>query len=100
MKIIFEFFGGPLDGKSVVGRTGEQDEADRYYVLSHHGRLGQRFKVASSYAVGLLSEPREDSAAPRRVQQHHYRVTDRLEGEQEVLVRAEYVPSDEQGNPT
>ena len=29
MEIIFEFVGGPFDGKTVVGTEGRQDEADR-----------------------------------------------------------------------
>jgi hypothetical protein len=91
MRIIFEFAGGPLDGKSVIGRHGEQDEADRYYALTHHGKIGQRFRIASDYAVEILAREQLKIDAPHHFQQHVYRVTDRLEGEDEVLIRAEYV---------
>lgn len=91
MRILFEFAGGPLDGKSVVGIRGEQDEADRYFVLTHHGKIGQRFRIASDYAVEFLANEQLKNDAPHQLQLHAYRVTDRLEGEDEVLVRAEYV---------
>ncbi|MCO6454273.1 MAG: hypothetical protein J5I93_03065 [Pirellulaceae bacterium] len=97
MKIIFEFAGGPLDGKAVVGRQGEQDEADRYYALTHHGKVGQRFRIASDYAVEVLAREQLKVETPHHFQAHYYRVTGRLEDADEVLVRAEYVepPADE-----
>lgn len=91
MRIIFEFAGGPLDGKSVIGQHGQQDEADRYYALTHHGKIGQRFRIASDYAVEILAREQLKVDAPHHFQQHVYRVTDRLEGEDEVLIRAEYI---------
>ena len=91
MKIIFEFAGGPLDGKAVTGIQGEQDEADRYYVLTHHGKIGQRFRLASDYAVEILTQEQLRIETPHHFQPHSYRVTDRLEADDEVLIRAEYV---------
>lgn len=97
VQIIFEFSGGPMDGKTAVGAAGEQGEADRYYALTHHGRVGQQFHVASSYAVDTLTREGLDEKATRRFQRHVYQVTDRLEGEGEVLVRAEYVREPKHG---
>jgi len=95
--IIFEFSGGPMDGKTAVGEAGEQGEADRYYALTHHGRVGQQFHVASRYAVDTLTREGLDETAMRKFQRHVYQVTDRLEGDEEVLVRAEYVREPKHG---
>jgi len=54
-RLIFKFAGGPLDGKTVAGKPQEEGEARVYYILSYHGRLGRRFRVASDYAVNFLA---------------------------------------------
>ncbi len=91
MRIIFKFSGGPLDGKTVTGEPGEPGEAQSYYALSHHGRLGQRFRTASDYMVDTLAEEGLQVETPHRFQQHLYEVTDRIENGQVLLVRTEYV---------
>jgi hypothetical protein len=91
MKIIFKFAGGPLDGKSIVGEAGEQDEADRYYTLTNHGRIGQRFRIASEYAIDMLTREQLKEERPHRFQEHVYQVTDRLEDDKKIFMRAEYV---------
>ena len=91
MRVIFKFSGGPLDGKTVTGKRGEPGEAQRYYVLSHHGRLGQRFRTASEYMVDTLAEERLQIDTPHRFQQHLYEVTDRIHNGDVLLVRTEYV---------
>jgi hypothetical protein len=88
--IIFEFVGGPQDGKVLHGRLGESSDAERFFLLSHHGRLGQRFKVASPYAVETLASEQLKQEKPHHFQQHFYVVTDRDEGGEHVRVRAEY----------
>ncbi len=95
MKIIFEFTGGPLDGKTVEGESGEQDEADRYFALTHHGKVGQRFRIGSDYAIDLLAAEGLKEDRPHHFRRHTYDVTDRLEGDDEVLIRAEYVESED-----
>lgn len=96
MMIIFEFAGGPLDGKSVTGIRGDQCEAERYYLLTHRGKIGQRFKIASEYAIDILADEGLQAETPHRFQRHIYEVVDRLEEHDEVLVRAKYVqPTDE-----
>jgi len=64
-RMIFKFMGGPFDGKLVVGESGKEKEARRYYSLTDHGRVGQRFHTASEYAIELL--PRSDSRKKSRI---------------------------------
>jgi hypothetical protein len=87
-KVIFKFAGGPLDGKTIVGEPGQDDEAQRYYALSYHGRVGQQFHTASEYAVSVLSSGQGEQQ--QRFQQHTYQVTDRIQNGDIVLVRTEY----------
>jgi hypothetical protein len=91
MKIVFQFSGGPLDGKTVIGDFGGQDEADRYFALTNHGRIGQRFRVASQYAIDMLTQEQLKEERPHHFQEHVYRVTGRLEADEKTLVVAEYV---------
>ena len=88
MNIIFEFVGGPFDGKTVTGGLGQGGDAERYYLLTNHGAVGQRFKAASDYAIEALTNATPDPTTS--FQTHYYVVVDRLQGDAEVLVRAEY----------
>ncbi|MEX0819948.1 MAG: YqgE/AlgH family protein [Pirellulaceae bacterium] len=90
LNILFEFVGGPNDGRVEQGELGESSDAKRHYLLSQHGRVGQRFPVASDFAVKALSG--EASGEGHPVQQHYYIVTERLEDSEVVWVRAEYAP--------
>lgn len=92
LQIIFEFVGGPHDGRKVAGFLGESGDAERYYLGTYHGRIGQRFKVASDHAIAHLSQPRAAATPPRRFQRHYYVVTDRLQDAIEVYIRAVYSP--------
>ena len=89
-RIIFKFSGGPLDGKTVAGELGRNDEAHRYYALSYHGRVGQQFHTASDYTVNLLTSGRYKAEPDRRFQQHTYQVTDHIDNGDVVLIRTEY----------
>jgi len=91
MKLIFNFKGGPMDGKTVIGQPGEQDEADRYYTLTDRGRVGQRLRTASQYAIDTLARQQLKEERPHRFQEHVYEVVDRLEDADKIFVRAEYV---------
>lgn len=93
LNITFEFVGGPNDGKVVQGKLGEPSDAERHYLFSHRGRVGQRFAVASDYAIEYLAD--KGKAIEDPVQRHHYVVTDRLEEGDDVWVRAEYSPDDD-----
>jgi hypothetical protein len=91
MKIIIKFAGGPWDGRTLAGMLGDQDEVGRYYLLSNHGRLGQRFRVASQYAVDTLAEEELKEERPHNFQQHSYEVIDHIQNEETTLVRVRYV---------
>jgi hypothetical protein len=90
-KATFEFVGGPKDGRILEGWLGEGDELDRYYLFSNRGAVGQRFKVASDYAVEILLQEDPQAESRHNFQRHYYQVTDRIEEGGEVWVRAEYV---------
>lgn len=91
MRLIFKFKGGPMDGKTVLGEPGKQDEADRYYALTGRGRVGQRFKVASPYAVDTLAKEQLQEERPHHFQEHVYEVVDSHEDQEKIFVRAEYL---------
>jgi hypothetical protein len=93
LKIIFEFLGGPHDGRILDGVVGEASDAERCFLFSNWGRVGQRFKVASDYAVETLAkEQLREQKKRHHFQLHFYVVTERLEDDGEVWVRGEYVP--------
>jgi hypothetical protein len=92
LKIIFEFVGGPNDGKILRGRLGEGSDAERYYLFSNHGAIGQRFKAVSQGAIETLADEQLREERPHHFQRHYYIVTDRVEDEGEVWIRAEYAP--------
>lgn len=91
MKLIFTFNGGPLDGKRILGEAGEANEAQKYYALSYHGRVGQRFRAASDYAVRTLVRERLQVQTPHFFQSHVYEVFDRIDNGNVLLVRSQYV---------
>ena len=91
VKITFRFSGGPLDGKVVVGDERHPGEACRYYALSYGGQIGQRFRVASDYAVNTLAREMLQVETPHRFQEHRYEVIDHFELAGRVLIRARYV---------
>ncbi len=90
LNITFEFVGGPDDGKVAVGRLGEASDAERYYLFSNGGRVGQRLKVASDHSVSRLAKDWPIRKFPGTFQHHYYVVTDRLEDMEQVWIRAEY----------
>jgi hypothetical protein len=91
LQIIFEFVGGPKDGNTLHGTLGQSSDAERYYLFSNHGALGQSFKVASPYAIEMLTEEQLKEDKRHHFQRHYYVVTDRIEDGEEVWVRAEYL---------
>lgn len=81
-KLHFELIGGCYDGQIVDGPM-----AHRYYANCENGKIGSRFWTASEHAQeGGLGIP-----LGKRFQRHIYEVTERLEEETEVLVRAKFV---------
>lgn len=92
LSITFEFVGGPKDGMVLRGRLGEPSDAERYYLFTNHGAVGQRFKVASDYAIETLASEQLQEETPHHFQQHYYVVTDRHEEGDSIHVSAEYLP--------
>lgn len=99
VKIVFEFVGGPKDGKILRGELGESSDAERFYLFSNHGAVGNLLKVASNYAVETLAEEQLKKDVRHDFQRHYYVVTDRLEEGDEVWVRAAYVPQAPERKP-
>jgi len=91
VQFIFKFLGGPLDGETVVERLGKTSRPTHYYALTHHGRLGQRFRTASQYAIETLAREGLKEERPHRFQPHFYEVVERIQNKGVVLVWAEYV---------
>lgn len=91
LAIVFEFVGGPNDGRTFHGTLGDGSDAERYYLVTDHGTVGYRFKVVSDFAVDTLVEEQLKQETPHHFQRHYYVVTDRIDETNEVLVRAEYL---------
>ena len=96
-KLIFKFAGGPLDGKIVDGNPKEEGEARDYYILTYHGRLWQRFRVASGYALNVLMSERLQEERPHNFQEHIYEVVDRIRNRNVLLVLAQYAENRAEG---
>jgi hypothetical protein len=92
LKIIFEFVGGPQDGRILQGVVGDASDAERCFLFSNWGMVGERLKIASDYAVETLAKERLKVEKRHHFQRHFYAVTDRLEDNGEVWVRAAYLP--------
>ena len=88
--ITFEFVGGPNDGKVVEGGLGDAGHAERLFLFSNRGRIGQRFKVASDYAVEMLAAALENGETSSCFPAHYYVVTDCLCDHDDIWVRVEY----------
>ncbi len=99
LKIIFEFVGGPHDGRVLHGVVGEASDAERCFLVSNWGRVGQRFKIASDYAIESLVNERLQNEHPHGFQRHFYVVADRLEDNGEIWVRAAYLPQSAKMTP-
>ena len=93
LEITFEFVGGPNDGEVLHGTLGEPSDAERYYLFSNRGTVGQPFKVASHYAIERLASEQLKEEKRHYFQRHYYVVTKRLEDGEKVWVRVEYAPA-------
>jgi hypothetical protein len=90
-RMIFKFAGGPLDGKKIAGEPKKDKEVHRYYQLTNHGRVGQRFRTASDYAIDILSRERLQEEVPHRFQPHVYEVVECIDNDDVMIVLIEYV---------
>ena len=96
MRVLIEFIGGCWDGKNLDSQSA--DEVERTYVtgiyaMTHHGEVGRAFRGFSmdsldqSRKKGLSMEKFIDAGASAN---HRYTVTDRIERDNEILIRLEY----------
>lgn len=104
MQIIFEFIGGFKDGETYVGDTehgpsytAEELEAFNavgFYEMSGNGTIGKRFMGLSDHSVGLIQSigAKNMQEIGVKPQKHTYEVFERLDGDNEVLIRARYIP--------
>jgi hypothetical protein len=90
-KMIFKFTGGPLDGKKIVGEPRTDKDVQRYYRLTNHGRVGQRFRTASDYAIETLTREGLQEQQPHHFQPHVYEVVDRIDNGTVLMVLIQYV---------
>jgi len=88
---VFKFVGGPKDGQTLVAEPGQSSEAERYYLLTHRGRVGQRIRTASEYAIETLSREQLQEERPHHFHEHVYEVTQCLEDDEKVFVLVDYV---------
>jgi hypothetical protein len=91
LTITFEFVGGSHDGRILDGVVGGASDAERCFLFSNWGMVGQRLRVASDSAVETLATEQLRNEKPHQFQRHVYAVTDRLEDTGEVWVRAAYL---------
>ena len=99
MNIIFEFVGGPMDGKVLRGTLGGTKRCRAMLSFLEPRTVGHQFKVASNYAVATLAEEQLKADRRHQFQQHYYVVTDRIEDGHQARVRAEYVSQTTDANP-
>ena len=95
MKVIFEFIGGCMDGKTVCSYSqdhAEAEEAEGFMWVSDNGRVGARFMTASPAARQALAEGLAKHGSELGLGFRKYEVFERLENGDEVLVRAKNVP--------
>jgi hypothetical protein len=89
--VIFKFVGGPLDGKKIAGEPGKEKEVQRYYRLTNHGRVGQRFRTASDYAIETLTREGLQQPQPHHFQPYVYEVVERIDNGDVLVVLIQYI---------
>lgn len=80
MNITFECTGGPLDG-TVTGFW-----AEKHYHATKNGTVGCGFGTSSPHVIDQLQSGVDVVGPP-----HYYKVTERIEDGDDVLVRVIYV---------
>jgi hypothetical protein len=95
--IVFEFSGGYWDGASLRTDSADQEEAllaAACYELSHHGAIGAECGALSDDAVTyarIHHRPRPQEGT--LYGDHQYRISERRETEEQILVRLRHVES-------
>jgi hypothetical protein len=97
MRIIFEFVGGGImDGTAMIDReikvgdriSFEEMAVGNAYWQSEFGQVGRRFRIISP---GRLARTAITEHAPDAMDAYEYEVTNRLEGDNELLLQARFV---------
>jgi len=92
-RILVDFAGGPLDGRALDSDAMDLDrdgasQARFVYLATDNGQIGKRFQLMSPHAWQLIEKHGHDAPAGHM---HKYEITDRLEENYEVLIRAKYI---------
>jgi len=94
--IVVEFVGGYWDGKSLRSDSLDQEEsllASACYEMTHHGAIGRECAGLSSDAVEFARIHGWAAAREGTLQgDHRYRVTERRETEDEIVIRLRHAP--------
>src|SRR5262245_30292085 len=97
LEIIFEFVGGPNDGKIVEGALGESSDAERYYSTAYCEATLNRWPTVPWFVARSLAREQPKDEPSHHFQRHYYVVTDRLEDGDQVWVRTQYDPEAGEG---
>jgi hypothetical protein len=97
LRLIIEFVGGGvLDGTAIIDReirvgdrmSFEEIAVATAYWASEFGKTGRRFQIISP---GRLARTAITEHAATVMDAYEYEITDRLEGDNELLLRARYI---------
>jgi len=95
-KIIFDFSGGCMDGKTVCSDSPdprEAKEARDFYTITEDGAEGRGFWTFSPAGLETIDTEGAEIASGSGFRANHlYRITDRLAEGDEVLIRAQFEP--------
>jgi len=101
-RIILEFIGGYWDGKTLDTASSDAEEvmlARGYYLMAHDGRIEAGIEGVSPEAIAFAQKHGWEGAIEAGFRSTHvYRVVERLEEGQEILVRFKY--SQKRNRPT
>jgi hypothetical protein len=93
-RFLLEFVGGYWDGKTIDSASQDADERDRVWQclwLTENGMVGRAYMGVSPAGIEYLKEhgPQATRDAGFRIS-HVYRIAERLEEGNEVLIRLKY----------
>ncbi len=95
-RTFLEFIGGYWDGKTLDGISGDPTEQDRFRTcqfLTHDFEIGRGFGGPSEFAQEYAQQHGGKAAAEVGFRwAHSYRIVERLEEGDEILVRFKYAP--------
>jgi hypothetical protein len=93
-RVVVEFVGGCMDGKTVCTYSEdpvEAQEAEGYLWVSGDGAVGRRFMCASPAAMEALKQGSAKHGSELGLTFRKYEIFERMENGDEILVRAKNV---------